>query len=73
MGNLWLLRPCRDGGTEYVCFRDKRKNVEMLEGYHLPPQMPLVKSRQLMAKPEALRCRNHLECSLGYRHGDPLF
>ena len=38
----------RDGGTEYVCFRGDDESVEMLEGYHLPPQMPLIKRRSWM-------------------------
>jgi hypothetical protein len=39
--SLWLLRRSTDGGTDYVLFRGGDEPVEMLEGYHLPPQMPL--------------------------------
>ncbi|MFL0781961.1 MAG: hypothetical protein AB8E74_08260, partial [Prochlorococcus sp.] len=73
LNTLWMLRPCRDGGTEYVCFRDQRGQVEMLEGFHLPPQMPLVKRRQWLEQAEASLCRDHLQRSLGYQHGAPLF
>ncbi|CAI8222263.1 hypothetical protein PMIT1342_01721 [Prochlorococcus marinus str. MIT 1342] len=76
--NQWLIRPCVDGGTEYVCFRaascnDQPERVEMLVGFHLPPQMPLLKSRQWMGQQEALVCCKQLQNSHGYRYGSPLF
>ncbi|WP_036915074.1 MULTISPECIES: hypothetical protein [unclassified Prochlorococcus] len=76
--NQWLIRPRVDGGTEYVCFRapscnDQPGRVEMLVGSHLPPQMPLLKSRQWMGRQEALVCCKQLQSSHGYCHGAPLF
>ena len=73
MGTLWLLRSCDDGGTDYVCFRPQKDVVEILEGYHLPPQMPLIKRRQWLNRSEALHCRQRLEGSEGFRHAAPLF
>lgn len=69
----WLMRRTSDGGTDYVCFRGSEEPVEMLEGYYLPPQMPLIKSRRWMNRSEALSCRHRLESSEGFRHGRPLF
>ena len=69
----WLMRSSADGGTEYVCFRGGDEPVEMLEGYHLPPQMPLIKRRRWMNRSEALSCRHRLEFSEGFRHGRALF
>ncbi|ABM78167.1 Hypothetical protein P9303_14211 [Prochlorococcus marinus str. MIT 9303] len=45
----------------------------MLVGFHLPPQMPLLKSRQWMGQQEALVCCKQLQNSHGYRYGSPLF
>ena len=73
MDTLWLLRPCSDGGTDYICFRDHRDHVEVLEGYHLPPQMPLIKHRQLLLSADVPRCRHRFERQQGFRHGPPLF
>ena len=73
MDTLWLLRPCADGGTDYICFRDHRDHVEVLEGYHLPPQMPLIKHRQLLLSADVPRCRHRFERQQGFRHGPPLF
>ena len=73
MGTLWLLRSCDDGGTDYVCFRPQHDLIEILEGYHLPPQMPLIKRRQWLNRSEALHCRQRLEGSEGFRHAAPLF
>ena len=70
---VWLLRPCDDGGTDYVCFRDHCDHVEVLEGYHLPPQMPLIKRRRWMNRSEALSCRHRLESSEGFQLGKALF
>ena len=76
--NQWLMRPCKDGGTDYVCFRgpgcmDQPRRVEMLLGSHLPPQMPLLKRRQWMGVREALVCCDHLKRNQGYSSGPPLF
>ena len=57
MSTFWLLKNNADGGTEYVCFRGDDESVEMLEGYHLPPQMPLIKRRSWMNRVDALSCR----------------
>ena len=67
------MRGTADGGTEYVCFRSTRESVEMLEGFHLPPQMPLIKKRRWLNRSEALSCRQNLERSEGFRHGSALF
>ena len=71
--SLWLVRSTADGGTEYVCFRPALESVEMLEGFHLPPQMPLIKKRRWLNRSEALSCRQNLESSEGFRHGSALF
>ena len=71
--SCWLLRSSADGGTDYVCFRGGSEPVEMLEGYYLPPQMPLIKRRRWLNKTEALSCRHRLERSEGFRHGNALF
>ena len=73
VSTFWLLKNNADGGTEYVCFRGDDESVEMLEGYHLPPQMPLIKRRSWMNRMDALSCRSRLERSEGFRHGAPLF
>ena len=73
MESLWLVRGTADGGTEYVCFRPTRESVEMLEGFHLPPQMPLIKKRRWLNRSEAQSCRQNLERSEGFRHGSALF
>ena len=73
VSTFWLLKNNADGGTEYVCFRGDDESVEMLEGYHLPPQMPLIKRRSWMNRVDALSCRSRLERSEGFRHGAPLF
>lgn len=70
---IWMLRPSKDGGTDYVCFRDCQGHVEILEGYHLPPQMPLIKTRLSLAASQAQQRRDHLEHCLGYRHGPAVF
>ena len=73
VSTFWLLKNNADGGTEYVCFRGDDESVEMLEGYHLPPQMPLIKRRSWLNRMDALSCRSRLERSEGFRHGAPLF
>ena len=71
--SLWLLRRSMDGGTDYVLFRGGDEPVEMLEGYHLPPQMPFIKRRKWLNRADAKSCQRRLERSEGYRHGAPLF
>ena len=71
--SLWLVRSTADGGTEYVCFRGTSETVEMLEGFHLPPQMPFIKKRRWLNRSEAISCRRNLERSEGFRHGSALF
>ena len=71
--SLWLLRRSMDGGTDYVLFRGGDEPVEMLEGYHLPPQMPFIKRRKWLNRADAESCQRRLERSEGYRHGAPLF
>ena len=73
MDSLWLLRRSTDGGTDYVLFRGGDEPVEMLEGYHLPPQMPFIKRRKWLNRADAQSCRRRLERSEGYRHGATLF
>ena len=71
--SLWLLRRSMDGGTDYVLFRGGDEPVEMLEGYHLPPQMPFIERRKWLNRADAKSCQRRLERSEGYRHGAPLF
>lgn len=73
VNTLWLLRRNADGGIEYVLFRGGDEPVEMVEGYHLPPQMPLIKRRQWLNRAEAQSCQHRLERSEGFHHGSPLF
>jgi hypothetical protein len=72
---LWLVRPRADGGCDYVNFVPSAgaSTVEMREGSHLPPQMPLLKRRHRLAADEAERCRQQLQQSGGYRFSEPLF
>ncbi|EDY39338.1 conserved hypothetical protein [Cyanobium sp. PCC 7001] len=77
---LWLVRPRPDGGCDYVSFQFDGVSgsaltgcVEMREGSHLPPQMPLLKRRHRLDPDEAERCRVRLEQEGGFRFSDPLF
>jgi hypothetical protein len=72
---LWLVRPRSDGGCDYVSFQSTPAAgvVEMREGSHLPPQMPLLKRRHRLALEEAERCRRQLQQEGGYLSSDPLF
>lgn len=72
---LWLVRPRPDGGCDYVSFQSTAAagEVEMREGSHLPPQMPLLKRRHRLAAEEAERCRRQLQQEGGYLCSDPLF
>ena len=63
---LWLVRPRPDGGCDYVNFVPTQNHgaaapVEMREGSHLPPQMPLLKRRHRLPAEEAERCRLSLQ------------
>ena len=75
---LWLVRPRSDGGSDYVRFlpfssSDDTPLVEVREGSHLPPQMPLLKRRLRLPAAEAEACRRHLQQEAGYRRSEPLF
>jgi len=76
---LWLVRPRPDGGCDYVNFVPApaaaagAATVEMREGSHLPPQMPLLKRRHHLPREEAERCRQQLQQNDGYRFSEPLF
>lgn len=70
---LWLVRPRSDGGSDYVSFLDCQDLVEVREGSHLPPQMPLLKRRRRLGAAEAEACRRSLQQEAGFRHSEPLF
>jgi hypothetical protein len=72
---LWLVRPRPDGGCDYVNFvpTQTAATVEMREGSHLPPQMPLLKRRHRLPLEEAERCRVRLQQNDGFHCSDPLF
>ena len=74
---LWLVRPRNDGGCDYVNFVPGSTSgsaaVEMREGSHLPPQMPLLKRRCWLQRDEAEQQRRLLQLEGGYRHSEPLF
>ena len=70
---LWLVRPRTDGGSDYVAFVPGRARVEMREGSHLPPQMPLLKRRCWLKREEAEQQHRLLQQEAGYRHSEPLF
>jgi hypothetical protein len=83
---IWLVRPRPDGGCDYVSFQPPSEPdpasslpsppsafVEMREGSHLPPQMPLLKRRHRLALAEAELCRRRLEQEGGFRFSEPLF
>ena len=70
---FWLARPRSDGGSDFVKFLPGLDGVEIREGSHLPPQMPLLKRRRHLAADEADACRRLLQLEAGFRHSDPLF
>jgi hypothetical protein len=70
---LWLVRPRSDGGRDYVTFQPSQGAVEMREGSHLPPQMPLLKRRRSLAVEEADAFRRRLLQEAGYQRSEPLF
>ncbi|MFO0032242.1 MAG: hypothetical protein ACK54Z_08290 [Cyanobacteriota bacterium] len=47
--------------------------VEIREGSHLPPQMPLLKRRWRLAPAEAEACRQQLLQEAGFERSEPLF
>lgn len=72
-GPSWLVRPRSDGGCDYVSFSPTHGSVEMREGSHLPPQMPLLKRRRHLPAEEAEACRRRLQQEAGFHQSDPLF
>ena len=70
---LWLIRPRADGGCDYVNFVPDAARVEMREGSHLPPQMPLLKRRCWLPLAEAEQQRRRLERDAGFCFSEPLF
>ena len=75
---VWLVRPRPDGGCDYVNFQPDLEGgapgtIEMREGTHLPPQIPLLKHRQRLPLAEAELCRRHLQQDDGYLNSEPLF
>ena len=76
---LWLVRPRDDGGSDYVSFlpaggsSSDTSLVEIREGSHLPPQMPLLKRRQRLRAEEAEACRRRLQQEGGFHSSEPLF
>jgi hypothetical protein len=80
---LWLVRPRPDGGCDYVSFQPQpaleatpmacSTIVEMRQGSHLPPQMPLLKHRQRLDLAEAERWSERLQQEGGFRCSEPLF
>lgn len=69
----WLVRPRRDGGFDFVSFATSTDRVEMWEGSHLPPQMPLLKRRSWLPQAEAERQCLRLQREAGFRRSEPLF
>jgi len=70
---LWLIRPRNDGGCDYVNFVPNAARVEMREGSHLPPQMPLLKRRCWLQRDEADQQHRLLQQQEGFRCSEPLF
>jgi hypothetical protein len=85
---LWLVRPRPDGGCDYVNFQPQpgieasgvssasaggQPVVEMRQGSHLPPQMPLLKHRRRLDPAEARRWQERLQQEGGFRSSEPLF
>ena len=75
---LWLVRPRPDGGCDYVSFLPAQgpigaSTVEMREGSHLPPQLPLLKHRKRLGAEEAESCSRRLQLESGFLSSEPLF
>ncbi|EAQ74513.1 hypothetical protein WH5701_07786, partial [Synechococcus sp. WH 5701] len=58
---------------DYVRFLPSQEAVEIREGSHLPPQLPLLKSRHWLAIDEAEAWRLELQQDAGYHCSEPLF
>lgn len=69
----WLARRRSDGGSDFVNFLPGHDGVEIREGSHLPPQMPLLKRRWRLAPAEAEACRQQLLQEAGFHRCEPLF
>jgi hypothetical protein len=70
---IWLVRPRSDGGSDYVRFVPCQGRVEIHEGSHLPPQMPLLTRRRHLAAEDAESTRRQLLREAGYQRSEPLF
>ncbi|MEB3326384.1 MAG: DUF1651 domain-containing protein [Synechococcus sp.] len=75
---LWLVRRRSDGGWDYVSFLPTSGpigvfTVEMREGSHMPPQLPLLKHRKRLPAHEAERCCRKLQQEAGFQCSEPLF
>ena len=75
---VWLVRPRPDGGCDYVSFLPAQgpigaTTVEMREGSHLPPQLPLLKHRKRLGAEEAESCSRRLQLESGFLSSEPLF
>jgi hypothetical protein len=55
-----------------LCRSPADGSVEVIEGSHLPPQLPLLKRRQWISA-EAVSGRGQQLQAFGYRPGAPLF
>jgi hypothetical protein len=71
--SIWLVRPRSDGGSDYVRFVPCSGLVEIREGSHLPPQMPLLTRRSQLAAEDAEKTRRRLLRDAGYHRSEPLF
>ncbi|WP_370455613.1 hypothetical protein [Synechococcus sp. RSCCF101] len=56
-----------------MSFAPAPDRVEMREGSHLPPQMPLLKRRSWLPQAEAERQSQRLQREAGFRCSEPLF
>jgi hypothetical protein len=70
---FWLTRPRSDGGSDFVNFLPGNDGVEIREGSHLPPQMPLLKHRRRLGPAEAEACQRQLLQEAGFHRSEPLF
>ena len=69
----WQARPRSDGGSDFVKFLPGHHGVEIREGSHLPPQMPLLKRRWRLAPADAEACQLQLLQEAGFHRSEPLF
>jgi hypothetical protein len=75
---LWLVRPRSDGGRDFASFLPFQSDpgapmMEIREGSHLPPQLPLLKRRRRLAIAEAMACSQSMLLEAGYHRSEPLF